>query len=136
MASITQDNLVLVEGHFIGRIEGFSFINDVSKNPHDKKEVLKVVRRTLAKELKNRVELLQTCDDNEISFDEQMNMYWKNHLLAKLVKGSSVIKPRIFIRNFTLLDDIDKKKLRKIIIVFEKDNKQYYESSYSIKCKI
>ena len=120
VASITQDNSVLVEGHFIGRIEGFSFINDVSKNPHDKKEVLKVVRRTLAKELKNRVELLQTCDDNEISFDEQMNMYWKNRLLAKLVKGRSVIKPRIFLHNFTLLDDIDKKKIKKRLLLFLK----------------
>jgi ATP-dependent RNA helicase SUPV3L1/SUV3 len=56
IASVSKDNSVLVEGHFIGRIEGFSFINEVSKNAEDKKEVLKVVRRTLSKELKNRVE--------------------------------------------------------------------------------
>ena len=54
ISSVSKDNSVLVEGHFIGRLEGFSFINEVSNNPEDKKEVLKIVRRTLNKELKKR----------------------------------------------------------------------------------
>ena len=120
VASISKDNSVLVEGHFIGKLEGFNFINEVSKNIQDKKEVLKVVRRTLAKELKNRVKLFQNCEDNELSFDKQMNIFWKKHLLGKLIKGSSVIKPRIFIQNFILLDDPDKKNIKKRLVLFLK----------------
>ena len=119
-ASVSKDNSVLVEGHFIGRIEGFNFINEVSKNAEDKREVLKIVRRTLSKELKNRVDHFHICDDKDISFDEKMNIYWKNNLLAKLIKGPSVIKPRIYLKNFILLDDIDKKIIKKRLLLFLK----------------
>ena len=122
IASVSIDNSVLVEGHFIGRIEGFSFINEVSKNAEDKKEVLKVVRRTLSKELKNRVEQFYAGDDKDISFDDQMNIYWKNNLLGKLIKGPSIIKPRIYLKNFILLDDTDKKIIRRRITSFLKSN--------------
>ena len=117
-SSISIDNSVLVEGHFIGRLEGFRFINEVSNNPEDKKEVLKIVRRTLNKELKKRVEALQRCQDSELSFDKEMNIFWKNNLLAKLIKGSSVTNPKIFLVNFILLDDLDKKNIKKRLSQF------------------
>ena len=117
-SSISIDNSVLVEGHFIGRLEGFRFINEVSNNPEDKKEVLKIVRRTLNKELKKRVEAFQRCQDSELSFDKEMNIFWKNNLLAKLIKGSSVTNPKIFLVNFILLDDLDKKNIKKRLSQF------------------
>ena len=120
IASVSKDNSVLVEGHFIGRIEGFNFINEVSKNIEDKKEVLKVVRRTLFKELKNRVNQFHICDDKDITLDKNMNIYWKKYLLAKLISGPSVIKPRIYIQNFILLDDLDKNIIRKRLVLFLK----------------
>lgn len=119
-ASITKENSVLVEGHFIGRLDGFSFINEVSKNSQDKKEVLKIVRRALSKELKDRVKQFQECKDSEISFDKHMNLYWKKYLLAKVIKGSSVLKPRIYIVNFMLLEDIDKNNIKKRLSLFLK----------------
>ena len=77
VAVIDKNNSVLVEGHHVGRLEGFSFVNEVSNNQQDKKEVLKIVRRTLYKELKIRVANFQNCKDSEISFDKMMNIYWK-----------------------------------------------------------
>jgi len=120
IASVSKDNSVLVEGHFIGRIEGFSFVNEVSKNVEDKKEVLKVVRRTLFKELKNRVNQFHMCDDKDITLDKKMNIYWKKYLLAKLINGPSVIKPRLYMQNFILLDDLDKKIIKKRLLLFLK----------------
>ena len=120
IASINKDNSVLVEGHYIGRLEGFSFINEVSKNPQDKKEVLKIVRRTLYDELKRRVEKFQKCKDSEIFFDQEMSIYWKNHLLGKLTKGSSIINPKVFMKNFVLLDDVDKSNIKKRLSQFVK----------------
>jgi len=120
LASITKENAVLVEGHFVGRLEGFNFINEISNNSHDKKEVLKIVRRTLYKELKFRIEQFTKCKDSELSFDKQMKIYWKNNLLAKLIKGSSITKPKIFLQNFILLDDADKKIIKKRLLQFLK----------------
>ena len=51
-AVIDKNNSVFVEGHYVGRLEGFGFVNEVSNNQQDKKEVLKIVRRTLYKVLK------------------------------------------------------------------------------------
>jgi len=120
IASINKNNEVLVEGHYIGRLEGFNFINEVSKNPQDKKEVLKIVRRTLYDELKRRVVKFQKCKDSEIYFDQEMNIYWKNQLLAKLIRGASIINPKIFLTNYILLDDVDKNNINKRLSQFVK----------------
>ena len=120
VAVIDKNNSVLVEGHHVGRLEGFSFVNEVSNNQQDKKEVLKIVRRTLYKELKIRVANFQNCKDDEISFDKAMNIYWKNNIIAKLIKGSTITNPKIFISNFILLDEIDKSNLKKRLSKFVK----------------
>ncbi len=119
-AVIDKNNSVLVEGHHVGRLEGFSFVNEVSNNQQDKKEVLKIVRRTLNKELKIRVANFQNCKDSEISFDKMMNIYWKNNTIAKLIKGSTITNPKIFLSNFVLLDEIDKSNLKKRLSKFVK----------------
>ena len=120
VAVIDKNNSVLVEGHHVGRLEGFSFVNEVSNNQQDKKEVLKIVRRTLYKELKIRVANFQNCKDSEISFDKAMNIYWKNNIIAKLIKGSTITNPKIFLSNFILLDEIDKSNLKKRLSKFVK----------------
>ncbi len=120
VAAIDKSNSVLVEGHHVGRLEGFSFVNEVSNNQQDKKEVLKIVRRTLYKEIKIRVVKFQNCKDSEISFDKMMNIYWKNNIIAKLIKGSIITNPKIFLSNFILLDDIDKSNIKKRLSKFVK----------------
>ena len=120
VAAIDKNNSVLVEGHHVGRLEGFSFVNEVSNNQQDKKEVLKIVRRTLYKEIKIRVANFQKCKDSEISFDKMMNIYWKNNIIAKLIKGSTITNPKIFLSNFILLDEIDKSNLKKRLSKFIK----------------
>ena len=120
VAAIDKNNSVLVEGHHVGRLEGFSFVNEVSNNQQDKKEVLKIVRRTLYKEIKIRVANFQNCKDSEISFDKMMNIYWKNNIIAKLIKGSTITNPKIFLSNFILLDEIDKSNLKKRLSKFIK----------------
>ena len=120
VAVIDKNNSVLVEGHHVGRLEGFSFVNEVSNNQQDKKEVLKIVRSTLYKELKIRVANFQNCKDSEISFDKMMNIYWKNNIIAKLIKGSTITNPKIFLSNFILLDEIDKSNLKKRLSKFIK----------------
>ena len=42
-----------------------------------------------------------------------MNIYWKNNIIAKLIKGSTITNPKIFLSNFVLLDEIDKSNLKK-----------------------
>ena len=101
-------------------MEGFSFVNEVSNNQQDKKEVLKIVRRTLYKELKINLANFQNCKDSEISFDKMMNIYWKNNIIAKLIKGNTIINPKIFLSNFILLDEIDKSNLKKRLSKFIK----------------
>ena len=120
VASISKDNSVFVEGHHIGRLEGFSFVNEVSNNLQDKKEVLKIVRRTLYEELKRRVNSFQNCKDSEISFDKMMNIYWQNNLIAKLIKGRTITNPKIFLSNFILLDEIDKSNIKTRLSKFVK----------------
>ena len=78
------------------------------------------MRRTLHKELKIRVANIQNCKDSEISFDKMMNIYWKNNIIAKLIKGSTITNPKIFLSNFILLDEIDKSNLKKRLSKFIK----------------
>ena len=67
-----------------------------------------------------RVDNFQNCKDSEISFDKMMNIYWKNNIIAKLIKGSTITNPKIFLSNFILLDEIDKSNLKKRLSKFIK----------------
>ena len=118
IASISKDNSVKVEGHYVGRLEGLKFINKVSKNQEDKREILRIIRRVLSSEVSKRVKLINNCSDTDLSFDNNLNIYFKGFFLAKLSRGLKLLNPKVVLVSTELVNEKDQKILRKRLIRF------------------
>ncbi len=118
VASISNDNSVKIEGHYVGRLEGLKFINEVSKNNEDKREILRIIRKVLSSEVSRRVKLVNNSKDNELSFDENLNIYFNGIYLARLGKGLKLLKPKIVLDSTDLLSDWDQKILKRRLLNF------------------
>jgi len=115
---ISKDNSVEIEGYFVGKLEGLTFTNKVSKNQYDKKEVFKIVRKVIATEVGKRVSIILNSNDQEIRFDKNLHIFWQGYCIAKLYKGKSVLKPKILLVSSELLNDKDRLMLKERLYKF------------------
>ena len=118
ISSISRDNSVKIEGYFVGKLEGLTFINEVSKNQDDKKEIFKIVRKVIANEVGKRVRIILNSHDQEISFDKNLCVFWQGYCIAKLYKGKSILKPKILLVSSELLNDKDRLMLKERLYKF------------------
>lgn len=95
MASITADGEVLVEGEYVGRLQGFVFVADPrAEGVHDK--VLRTASlKALASEIESRAARLAAAEDGAISLSEHGRLLWEGQAVAKLHKGESALRPKV-----------------------------------------
>ena len=63
LSAVTRRGEVIVEGHPVGRIGGFSFVPDPAAEGDEKKLVLRAARRALREEMPRRVAVVETAPD-------------------------------------------------------------------------
>ncbi len=100
-AEVADDGSVTVEGHYVGRLEGFQFFPDASAG-HGQL-LLNTARRALAPEIGARVNRL--LDDRAKSFaiDNGARLRWHGEPVARLTAGAEVLAPKIDLPSSELL---------------------------------
>ncbi|WP_194265792.1 helicase-related protein [Gluconobacter kanchanaburiensis] len=95
LSAVKPDGEVLVEGHSIGRILGFTLETDVASGP-DRQMILRAGRRALIHEIPRRIRLLQEAPDTAFRLDITTgNVFWDEIPLGRLAAGSSLLRPTI-----------------------------------------
>jgi len=95
MASITAEGEVLVEGEYVGRLQGFTFVGDPrAEGVHDK-ILREASQKVLASEIAARAGRLAADGDGAFSLSEHGRILWSGQTVARLVKGESALKPRV-----------------------------------------
>jgi ATP-dependent RNA helicase SUPV3L1/SUV3 len=95
---IVADGAVEVEGHAIGRIEGFRFVVAPDARLADKKMLLAAAEKRLHKEFAHRAGLVADAKDDAfgvIAKDGVPVMVWQGSVIAILKPGGSLARPRI-----------------------------------------
>ncbi len=93
---VRDDGHVLVEGEFIGRLDGFAFTVDPSARTGDRKRLLAAAERRLPKERARRAAALVAAPDTAFAIDsEALTITWEGHVIARLSPGRSLIEPRL-----------------------------------------
>ncbi|MEM6650146.1 MAG: DEAD/DEAH box helicase, partial [Pseudomonadota bacterium] len=93
LAGVTQDGEVIVEGEFVGRLLGFQFILDPrAKGPHAK-AVRFAALKALKPELAARAAALAAAQFHEFSLREGGTLWWRQSMVAQLVKGPQPLRP-------------------------------------------
>lgn len=93
--TIGPEGEVTVEEHSLGTLEGFRFSVDPSARAADKRMLLAAAEKRLAGEYRKRGAALIAAEDGELSLDDDMAILWGSTLVARVVPGASLARPRI-----------------------------------------
>jgi len=95
MASINEEGDVLVEGEFVGKLQGFVFVADPRAEGVHEKALRAASDKALAGEIVARADKLASTPASEIQLSEQGQFIWKGHAVGHLVAGDTALTPRV-----------------------------------------
>ena len=122
---ILDNNDVLIDDQFIGKINGLKLELDLKKGAleTDIKSLKKAARQSVGPELERRIQII--IDTGIIELKEDFKIYWNNSTIGKLSVGRDYLNP-----NFELIvDDIlEQSQKKKLAIFIEKWLKKKIET--------
>jgi ATP-dependent RNA helicase SUPV3L1/SUV3 len=86
---------VIVEGHVIGRLDGFTFAPDAAEAGSDAKALQATAQKALAGEIDARAEKLAAAPDEQFVLASDGTIRWTGDAVAKLVAADDALHPRI-----------------------------------------
>lgn len=86
---------VIVEGHMIGRLDGFMFAPESAEAGSDAKALQAAALKALAGEIDARAEKLSNAPDDQFVLASDGTLRWTGDAVAKLVAADDALHPRI-----------------------------------------
>ncbi len=86
---------VIVEGHTIGRLDGFTFAPDAAEAGSDAKALQAAAQQVLASEIDTRATKLGAAPDDQFVLTSDGTIRWTGDAVAKLVAAEDALHPRI-----------------------------------------
>ncbi|HEY8289849.1 MAG TPA: helicase-related protein, partial [Acetobacteraceae bacterium] len=112
LSAVTRRGEVVVEGHPVGRIEGFGFLPDPAAVGEEKKLVLRAARRALREEMPRRVAVAEAADDDAFGLDAAHALIWDGVPVARLCRGPGPLRPCVRVLDSEFLDGAQRERLR------------------------
>jgi ATP-dependent RNA helicase SUPV3L1/SUV3 len=112
LSAVTVRGEVVVEGHNVGHVEGFGFVPDPLAVGDEKKLVLRAARRALAAEMPRRVGVLAAAADDSFSLSPDHLIAWDGVPVARLMRGSTPLRPRVQVLDSEFLDGAARERVR------------------------
>ncbi|MDA7574508.1 helicase-related protein, partial [Candidatus Pelagibacter sp.] len=112
---ILQNNDVIIDGQFIGKINGLKLALDLKKGAleTDIKSLKKAARQTIGPELEKRIQSI--IDTGLIELNNDFKIYWNDFPIAKLSSGQDYLSPNFDLIVDDIIDNIQKQKLSDFI---------------------
>ena len=109
---ILENNDVIIDDQFIGKINGLKLELDLKKGAleTDIKSLKKAARQTIGPELEKRIQKI--IETSLIELHDDLKIYWNKSPIAKLISGKDYLNP-----SFELIidDTLDSNQKRKLI---------------------
>jgi ATP-dependent RNA helicase SUPV3L1/SUV3 len=95
IAEIAADGQILVEDHYVGRLDGFRYTPDSSSDGIDGRAARHAAAQVLGRELGERADALAAAPDAAIALTATGRIVWAGSEIARLERGTSALKPKI-----------------------------------------
>jgi ATP-dependent RNA helicase SUPV3L1/SUV3 len=95
VADIGPEGQILVENHYVGRLDGFRFTPDAAGEGIHGRAARHASAKVLARELGNRADALAGAPDEAIALKANGRIVWAGSEIARLERGETALKPRI-----------------------------------------
>ncbi len=111
---ILENNDVMIDNQFIGKINGLKLELDLKKGAleTDIKSLKKAARQTVGPELEKRIKVI--IETGLIELHDDFKIYWNNYSIGRLLPSKDYLKPNIEL----IVDDILEQNQRKKLINF------------------
>lgn len=86
---------VIVEGHVIGRLDGFTFAPDAAEAGSEAKALQAIAQKALAGEIEARAEKLSGAPDDQFVLTSDGTIRWTGDAVARLVAADDALHPRL-----------------------------------------
>ncbi len=108
---ILDNNKVMIDDQFIGKINGLKLELDLKKNAleTDIKSLKKAARQTIGPEFERRIQMI--IETGLIGLHDDFKIYWNESPIAKLTSGKDYLSPNFELIVDDILDENQKKKL-------------------------
>ena len=92
---INKTGDVVVEGHVIGRLDGFMFVADASSGGSEAKALHNAAQKALAGEIGARAMRLAEAPDEQFALAADGTIRWTGAAVGKLTAGEQALRPRV-----------------------------------------
>ena len=120
-AALDDDGALHVEGHHLGTLNGFRFVASESDTTLAAKVLGSAASQALRGKIVDRIAVLQAEPDAAFCFEADGKVLWRDHPVAKIVKGSSLLAPAILVLTSDLLDATQKDLIENRLNLWLKD---------------
>jgi ATP-dependent RNA helicase SUPV3L1/SUV3 len=112
LSAVTRDGAVVVEGHAVGEVQGFTFHPDREATGVGRQAVLRAARRALASEIPRRVARLEADGDEAFALTSAGRVAWRGAEVARLAPGKDPLRPQIVVPPGDFLDGAQRERIR------------------------
>ena len=95
LASVSRGGEVKVEGHYVGRLDGFRFVPDEEADLGERRTLLAAANRVLRGEIAARARELIEAQDAEFELAAAGQILWRGGAVGRLQPGESALSPRV-----------------------------------------
>ena len=108
---ILENNEVMIDNQFIGKINGLKLQLDLKKGAleTDIKSLKKAARQTVGPELEKRIKII--IDTGLIELKDDFKIYWSNSAIGRLSSGKDYLNPNLELIVDDILEQNQKQKL-------------------------
>ncbi len=108
---ISENNEVIIDNQFIGKINGLKLELDLKKGAleTDIKSLKKAARQTVGPELEKRIKTI--TGGGLIELNNDFKIYWNNASIARLVSGKDYLNPSVELQVDEMLEQDQRSKL-------------------------
>jgi ATP-dependent RNA helicase SUPV3L1/SUV3 len=112
LSAVTLRGEVVVEGHSVGHVAGFSFTPDPLAEGEERRLVLRAARRALRQEMPRRVEAVEAAPDAAFSVSADHKIDWEGAPVARLRPGATLLRPHVEVLVGEYLDGPQRERVR------------------------
>lgn len=113
LGAVSRAGDVMVEGHYVGKMDGFRFQPDAAEGPNAAKAVLTAAARGLKSEVAARVARLCAAGGDAFVLTGDGHILWEDQKVARLVAGPEPLRPAVDILSSDLLEPPARERIRK-----------------------
>ncbi|MEL7028464.1 MAG: helicase-related protein [Pseudomonadota bacterium] len=118
LAGVTGDGEVVVEGQFVGRLNGFQFIPDPRAKGVHGKALRAAALRALKPEIAARAARLANAGHEDLTLAPDGSIRWRESVVGRLARGPSPVRPAVALIDEDLLSVHLRPTIRDRLAVF------------------